>query len=152
MICQYPGLAPEAAPQLLAFEKSIIELQMQLEESFTSFAKSTGKPSVVVFDRGLLDIPAYLPRDSWLGAPHSQLIDLSVVDLSETDFLSSMIGSGCGGETEVSSCVVACRYVGPDGLHGGAVRVAVLQSTQTMTRSVLSPGQPISLACRLVHD
>ena len=28
---QYPGLAPEAAPQLLAFEKSIIELQMQLE-------------------------------------------------------------------------------------------------------------------------
>ena len=25
-----------------------------------------GKPSVVIFDRGLLDIPAYLPREAWL--------------------------------------------------------------------------------------
>ena len=53
-----PGLAPEMAGQLLAFEQGIIELQMQVEQSFLSFARSTGRPSVVVFDRGLLDIPA----------------------------------------------------------------------------------------------
>jgi hypothetical protein len=46
------------ASQLLAFEQSIILMQMQVEESFLSVARSTGRPGVVVFDRGLLDIPA----------------------------------------------------------------------------------------------
>jgi len=46
------------ASQLLAFEKSVILMQMQVEESFVSVARSTGRPGVVVFDRGLLDIPA----------------------------------------------------------------------------------------------
>jgi hypothetical protein len=142
VVLQYPGLAPEVAPQLLAFERSIIELQMQLEHSFTcalpiplsfnrisnrkhrskppafiqtrrfklnfdrSFAKSTGKPSVVVFDRGLLDIPAYLPRASWLGAHQC--------DRSPCD------GSPCGTDTRLAmdhSVAGACRYVGQDGLH-----------------------------------
>lgn len=62
----YPGLAPENSQQLLAFEKGIIELQMQVEDSFLAVARSTGRPSVVVLDRGLLDIPAYLPRKNWL--------------------------------------------------------------------------------------
>jgi len=63
--CQYPGLDPEKADELAAFEDSIIKLQMQLEDSFVSVARSTGRPSVVVFDRGLLDIPAYLPPATW---------------------------------------------------------------------------------------
>ena len=46
------------ASQLLAFEQSVILMQMQVEESFLSVARSTGRPGVVVFDRGLLDIPA----------------------------------------------------------------------------------------------
>ena len=64
MLCT--GLAPDRAAELLGFEQSIIEMQIQLEESFIRVAKSTGRPSVVVFDRGLLDVPAYLPRDKWL--------------------------------------------------------------------------------------
>ena len=62
----YPGLAPENSHQLLVFEKGIVDLQLQVEESFLAVARSTGRPSVVVLDRGLLDIPAYLPRDNWL--------------------------------------------------------------------------------------
>lgn len=46
------------ASQLLAFEKSVILMQLQVEQSFLSVARSTGRPGVVVFDRGLLDIPA----------------------------------------------------------------------------------------------
>eukprot|EP01046_Picozoa_sp_COSAG06_P001161 COSAG06_NODE_35_length_30757_cov_53.112532_9_plen_293_part_00 len=64
--CQYPGLAPENKAQLTAFEDGIIQMQLQMERSFTRIAASTGKPSVVIFDRGLLDIPAYLPREAWL--------------------------------------------------------------------------------------
>ncbi len=62
----YPGLAPENSHQLLVFEKGIVDLQLQVEESFLAVARSTGRPSVVVLDRGLLDIPAYLPRENWL--------------------------------------------------------------------------------------
>ena len=62
----YPGLAPENSERLLVFEKGIIDLQLQVEESFLAVARSTGRPSVVVLDRGLLDIPAYLPRENWL--------------------------------------------------------------------------------------
>lgn len=64
--CVYPGLAPEKKAQLTAFEDGIIQMQLQMERSFTKIASSTGKPSVVIFDRGLLDIPAYLPREAWL--------------------------------------------------------------------------------------
>ena len=65
--CQYPGLAKENAEKLLAFERSIIQMQMQMEESFLEVAVSTSRPSVVIFDRALLDVPAYLPRETWLG-------------------------------------------------------------------------------------
>jgi hypothetical protein len=64
--CTYPGLAQENAAELLAFERSIIQMQIQMEDSFISVASASARPSVVVFDRGLLDVPAYLPRDIWL--------------------------------------------------------------------------------------
>ena len=43
--CQYPGLAPENKAQLTAFEDGIIQMQLQMERSFTRIAASTGKPS-----------------------------------------------------------------------------------------------------------
>eukprot|EP00408_Alexandrium_pacificum_P011727 CAMPEP_0171224440 /NCGR_PEP_ID=MMETSP0790-20130122/36290_1 /TAXON_ID=2925 /ORGANISM="Alexandrium catenella, Strain OF101" /LENGTH=218 /DNA_ID=CAMNT_0011690437 /DNA_START=26 /DNA_END=682 /DNA_ORIENTATION=- len=60
----YPGL--EGGDALVAFETAIIQLQLQMERSFATIAKSTDKPSLIVCDRGLLDIAAYLPRDAWL--------------------------------------------------------------------------------------
>jgi len=38
---------------------------MQLEDSFFKIAASTGRPSICFLDRGLLDIPAYLPPKQW---------------------------------------------------------------------------------------
>mmetsp|Transcript_64203 Transcript_64203/g.144927 ORF Transcript_64203/g.144927 Transcript_64203/m.144927 type:complete len:219 (+) Transcript_64203:56-712(+) len=60
----YPG--PEGGDELVAFETAIMQLQLQMERSFAMIARSTGKPSLVICDRGLLDIAAYLPRDAWL--------------------------------------------------------------------------------------
>ena len=48
-----------------AREQGLIELQMQLEDSFFKIAASTGRPSICFLDRGLLDIPAYLPPKQW---------------------------------------------------------------------------------------
>jgi len=42
-----------------------MKLQLQLEDTFNSIARSTGKPSVVVYDRGIMDIAAYVPAAIW---------------------------------------------------------------------------------------
>ena len=61
--CQYPGI--NGGEKLIAFETALIQAQIQMERSFISIAQSTGRPTVVVMDRGLLDVAAYLPADKW---------------------------------------------------------------------------------------
>ena len=41
------------------------KMQLQMEDSFFQIAESTGRPSVVFFDRGGLDMAAYLPEEMW---------------------------------------------------------------------------------------
>jgi hypothetical protein len=60
----YPGISAER-DRLLTYEKSIINLQIQMEETFHTIAESTGRPSVLICDRGALDVSAYLPADLW---------------------------------------------------------------------------------------
>jgi hypothetical protein len=36
-----------------------------MEESFLRIAASTGQPTVLIMERGLLDLPAYLPTKQW---------------------------------------------------------------------------------------
>ena len=43
----------------------MLELQLQMEESFLRIAASTGQPTVLIMERGLLDLPAYLPTKQW---------------------------------------------------------------------------------------
>ena len=51
------------------FETQLLKLQLQQEESFNRIAASTNKKCVVFYDRGVMDIPAYLPGgregDQW---------------------------------------------------------------------------------------
>ncbi|EKX51647.1 hypothetical protein GUITHDRAFT_102909 [Guillardia theta CCMP2712] len=45
--------------------KALIDLQIQMEDSFYQIAQTTGRTSVIVMDRGILDISAYLPPEQW---------------------------------------------------------------------------------------
>ena len=47
-----------------AFQKNILKMQLQLERSFTDLAASTGRATIVVFDRGLLDNKAFLDDEA----------------------------------------------------------------------------------------
>lgn len=60
----YPGL--EGGHRLIAFEAALIRLQLQMEESFWTIARSLGKPTVILMDRGSVDICAYLMPKDWL--------------------------------------------------------------------------------------
>ncbi len=61
--CQYPGM--DGKKELEEFETALLKLQLQMESSFTQCAASTGRPSVLVLDRGLMDPSAYLPKHQW---------------------------------------------------------------------------------------
>lgn len=60
--CKYPGADKE---KLFEFETALIKLQLQMEDSFIQVARSTGRPSIIIFDRGTCDVAAYLPSDLW---------------------------------------------------------------------------------------
>jgi hypothetical protein len=60
----YPGISAERN-RLLTYEKAIITLQTNMEDTFLEIARSTGRPSILVCDRGALDVAAYLPNELW---------------------------------------------------------------------------------------
>ena len=51
--------------ELFEFEKWLMLVQLQMEDSFRGIAKSTSKNSVIIHDRGILDVKNYLPQDQW---------------------------------------------------------------------------------------
>ena len=50
----------------LAFQQTVISFQMNLEEGFRRVAETTGKPCVIICDRGVIDGSAYMSRELWL--------------------------------------------------------------------------------------
>lgn len=46
-------------------ELAILELQLQLEDTFVRLAETLTEPSIVVCDRGALDISAYISKEMW---------------------------------------------------------------------------------------
>ncbi len=51
--------------QVLTIETSLIRLQMGMEDEFLRIAQSCGAPSVLICDRGTMDVSAYLPHAMW---------------------------------------------------------------------------------------
>lgn len=52
------GLFFESEKQLLAF-------QMHTEECFRRIAEKAGRPAIIVYDRGVMDVAAYVCKDMW---------------------------------------------------------------------------------------
>ncbi len=46
-------------------EKATLEIQLALEDKFMRMAKACQKPSIIVCDRGALDISAYMTPETW---------------------------------------------------------------------------------------
>ena len=57
------GSLSEAA--FKAFETDVLSLQLAFENTFLSLAKADAKPSVIIYDRGLMDPRAYVTQSLW---------------------------------------------------------------------------------------
>jgi len=62
--CAYPGHGGDPA-KLMIFEGRLLELQLQMEQSFTDIARSAGRPSIILYDRALPDVAAFIPPELW---------------------------------------------------------------------------------------
>mmetsp|Transcript_61155 Transcript_61155/g.162490 ORF Transcript_61155/g.162490 Transcript_61155/m.162490 type:complete len:608 (-) Transcript_61155:281-2104(-) len=51
--------------RLVALKVAFLQILLQLESTIVQIASSTGRPSVILFDRGLMDISASLPHRTW---------------------------------------------------------------------------------------
>jgi len=58
-------VSPEDRSCMYYFERAIMFCQLTMEKSFVAFAKRTGRPSVLITDRGLMDPRAYLTEEEW---------------------------------------------------------------------------------------
>ena len=45
--------------------RNMMTFLLQMEESFYEIAKATGKPAIIVNDRGAMDLSAYMKPDDW---------------------------------------------------------------------------------------
>ncbi len=61
--CQYPGTENKA--MLIEFEVALLQAQLQMEDSFQRIAKSTGHKYIIIADRGIMDIAAYMHPEDW---------------------------------------------------------------------------------------
>jgi CYTH domain-containing protein/thymidylate kinase len=46
-------------------EKSLLSFQIRMEEHFEEIAAESGKPAIVICDRGLMDVSAYVQPETW---------------------------------------------------------------------------------------
>lgn len=49
----------------LGIQAEMLRVIMALEDAFAAVARATERPSVILCDRGAMDVSAYLPQDAW---------------------------------------------------------------------------------------
>jgi CYTH domain-containing protein len=67
--------------QLVGVQEGMLRVMMNMEDVFYSLARSTGRPALILCDRGTMDVSAYLPRGSWEALLDEQ--DWTVVGLRD---------------------------------------------------------------------
>ena len=89
---------PRCEAEVLNFQQQLMRVQLASERAFTSIAERTGRPTIVVMDRGLLDGKGYVPSaELW-----AQIISRHGVDeqylLDRYDAIVHLVTSAEGAE------------------------------------------------------
>jgi predicted ATPase len=54
------------------FQSSVLDLQLQLERTMTAVASKTGRPTILILDRGMMDGKAFCASEMWEHALHDK--------------------------------------------------------------------------------
>jgi predicted ATPase len=79
----------DASPsQLVGIQAEMLRVMMALEDAFRAVALATGRPSVILCDRGTMDVSAYLPAEAWTALLNEH--DWTVVGLRDRRYEAVM--------------------------------------------------------------
>ena len=68
-------------PLFLESERQLLSFQLHTEACFCKMAEATGKPTIIVYDRGIMDNAAYMNSEMW----ESLLAEMGLDDASARD-------------------------------------------------------------------
>lgn len=90
-------------------EKATLEIQLALEDKFTRMAQECDEPSIIVCDRGSLDISAYMEPEMWERLTRS--VGTSSAELRERyDAVLHLVSAADGAEQYYTTANNAQRY------------------------------------------
>jgi len=90
-------------------EKATLEIQLALEDKFLRMAQECQKPSVIVCDRGAMDISAYMTPEMW--ADITRAVGTSTPELRERyDAVLHLVSAADGAEQYYTTANNAQRY------------------------------------------
>src|SRR5262249_19051703 len=106
------GIVVKEAPlsHLVTFQRGVVRVQMALEDAFTSFARTAGRPAVLLCDRGVLDGAAYLPDHAWHELLAAEGIDEAVLREGRYDAVVHLVTAAHGVEGSYDTQSNAVRY------------------------------------------
>ena len=83
---------------LLETYKNLLNYQIFTEETFLNIARSCDKPSIIIYDRGVMDVSAYLSKEEWKGIIEE--LSLSAMTLRDTryDYVFHLVTAANGAE------------------------------------------------------
>lgn len=114
---RYPGLAIENRTECLAFESEIVKFQLQTEDTFRNLAKISNhepkRPSVVICDRGVLDVGAYVPTELFASVLEELKYDRKDL-LQRYDLICHLVTTAEGAEQFYTKSTNAARRESPE--------------------------------------
>eukprot|EP00047_Mylnosiga_fluctuans_P007518 m.253862 g.253862 ORF g.253862 m.253862 type:complete len:214 (+) comp18576_c0_seq1:397-1038(+) len=150
----YPGSSPAVRGQLALFEEVLMKMSMNMEDSILRLAqmqRDLGHNVVVLFDRGLLDIKAYVPADLWTELLARTGLQSDQHIMSRYDMVVHLTTAANGAESFYSTDNNAARTETAE--KARALDEAVKQVWLPHARHVLVPNTPgsDSLARKMAH-
>ncbi len=90
-------------------EKATLLMQMHIEDRFMDIARKCGKPSIVVCDRGTMDISTYLPEETWQALMND--IGTNTIQLRDSryDAVLHLVSAANGAEEFYTTATNAAR-------------------------------------------
>ena len=114
--CTFEGAT---AGHVHAIESNLLRLQMAMEEAFLGVAGDIDTPSVLICDRGTIDVSAYLPPEIWQALLDEN--EWSMVGLRDQryDAVIHLVTAANGAEAFYTTSNNAARRETPGEARGG---------------------------------
>jgi CYTH domain-containing protein/predicted ATPase len=104
----------DSPDQALRFQENLLGLMMAAEDAFVDLARSTGRPAVVICDRGTMDASAYMTPQSWQALLDERGWTVTALRDGRYDAVLHLVTAASGAEAFYTTANNAARSETPE--------------------------------------